>query len=96
MKKSIFLAVIIFMNIACSKQQQTTGINPSNLDTTAVPQNDFYQYACGGWMVNNPLPDEYSRFGSFDKLALTNVERVNGLIEEIANKDDHQGRRLGL
>ena len=91
MKKNIFLAVIIFMNIACSKQQQTTGINPSNLDTTAVPQNDFYQYACGGWMVNNPLPDEYSRFGSFDKLALTNVERVNGLIEEIAQKPYKEG-----
>ena len=33
----------------------TTGIDLANLDTTAQPGTDFYQYACGGWMVNHPL-----------------------------------------
>ena len=76
---------------ACSTKQQTTGIDLANLDTTAVPQNDFYQYACGGWMANNPLTAEYSRFGSFDKLGLNNLEQVNGLIKEIAAKNHPQG-----
>ena len=76
---------------ACTKQQQTTGIPLSNLDTTAVPQNDFYQFACGGWMKENPLPAEYSRFGSFDKLALNNLEQVNGLITDIAKEKHPQG-----
>lgn len=75
---------------ACTKQQ-TTGIPLSNLDTTAVPQNDFYQFACGGWMKENPLPAEYSRFGSFDKLALNNLEQVNGLITDIAKEKHPQG-----
>lgn len=75
---------------ACTKQQ-TTGIPLSNLDTTAVAQNDFYQFACGGWMKENPLPAEYSRFGSFDKLALNNLEQVNGLITGIAGQKHPQG-----
>ena len=79
----------MLMTTACTnKQEQTTGIDLANLDTTAVPQNDFYQFACGGWMANNPLTPEYARFGSFDKLGLTNLEQVNGLIQDIA-KDKH-------
>lgn len=91
MKKLIFpLAAITLMITACTKQQ-TTGILPENLDTTAVAQNDFYQFACGGWMKNNPLPGEYSRFGSFDQLGLKNLEQVNGLIQEIAQTQHAQG-----
>ena len=89
MKKSIFFLSIMALT-ACNKPQ-TTGIHLENLDTTAVAQNDFYQYACGGWMKNNPLPNEYSRFGSFDKLGLSNLEQVNGLIADIAAKQHKMG-----
>ncbi len=92
MKKIIFtLAAMTLMTTACTNKQQTTGIPLENLDTTAVPQNDFYQYACGGWMANNPLTPEYSRFGSFDKLALNNLEQVNGLIQELAQEKHQTG-----
>ena len=33
----------------------TSGIDLTNLDTTAVQGADFYQYACGGWMKKHPL-----------------------------------------
>ena len=85
---------ITLMTTACNQPQQTTGIDLANLDTTAVPQNDFYQYACGGWMANNPLTPEYSRFGSFDKLGLQNLEQVNGLIQEIAERVKSQESRV--
>lgn len=88
--KTTALICAMMTMVACTTKQ-TSGIQPENLDTTAVAQNDFYQYACGGWMVNNPLPDEYSRFGSFDKLALSNLEQVNGLIKEIAEARHTRG-----
>ena len=75
-KLILLLTAMMLMTTACTKQQ-TTGIRLENLDTTAVAQNDFYQFACGGWMQNNPLTPEYSRFGSFDKLGLQNLEQVN-------------------
>jgi putative endopeptidase len=94
--RKIFLSLmaITLMTTACNQPQQTTGIDLANLDTTAVPQNDFYQYACGGWMANNPLTPEYSRFGSFDKLGLQNLEQVNGLIQEIAERVKSQESRV--
>ena len=91
MKKLVFsLAAIALMTTSCT-HRQTTGIHPENLDTTAVPQNDFYRFACGGWMQQNPLTPEYSRFGSFDKLGLQNLEQVNGLIQDIAAQSHPQG-----
>ena len=90
MNKPLVFFLSLMALTACTKQQ-TTGIHLENLDTTVVAQNDFYQYACGGWMKNNPLPNEYSRFGSFDKLGLQNLEQVNGLIADIAAKQHPMG-----
>ena len=69
----------------------SAGIKQENFDTTASPVNDFYQYACGGWMKNNPLTGEYARFGSFDKLAEDNKKQLNVLIVEIASQKHEPG-----
>lgn len=88
--KILGLTALVLMTSACTKHQ-STGIQMDNLDTTAVAQNDFYQYACGGWMQNNPIPDEYSRYGSFDMLAQNNLEQVNGLIQDLAAEKHKHG-----
>ena len=80
--------------MACQNEkvtETTAGIRAENMDTTAVAGADFYQYACGGWMKNNPLPAEFSRFGSFDKLAEDNRAQIQGLIEELAAKENQPG-----
>ena len=60
---------------ACNDKKaatQTGGIDVANLDRSVTPNQDFYQFACGGWMQAHPLTDEYGRFGSFDLLAENN------------------------
>lgn len=89
------MAVLALAAVAgCDSKKETvmtSGIDLTNLDTTAVRGADFYQYACGGWMKKHPLTNEYSRFGSFDMLAENNREQLKGLIVEIAGKQNAQG-----
>ena len=88
------MAALCLMTVACQNEKAVetqAGVRTENLDTTAVAGTDFYQFACGGWMKNNPLPAEFSRFGSFDKLAEDNRLQIQGLIEELAAKENQPG-----
>ena len=76
---------------AGAQAQLTSGIDLKNLDKSVRPADDFYQYACGGWMKNNPLPAAYSRFGSFDQLGLDNNKRVNTILSDLLKKEYPQG-----
>lgn len=91
------LVILFFSMINSCKSRSsadeklTAGIMLENLDTTSLSGNDFYQYATGGWQKLNPFTGEYSRFGSFDKLAEDNRLQLKGLIEEIAKKSAKEG-----
>lgn len=91
------LVILFFSMINSCKSRSsadeklTAGIMLENLDTTSLSVNDFFQYATGGWQKLNPLTGEYSRFGSFDKLAEDNRLQLKGLIEEIAKKSAKEG-----
>ena len=91
-KQFITLITIALMTASCHNSTKlTSGIDLKNLDTTAVPGTDFYQYACGGWMKNHPLTGEYSRFGSFDMLRENNLKQLNDLVTGIAKKGGSEG-----
>lgn len=82
---------LIFNSCKEKKQELTSGIDKNNMDLSVSPNSDFYQYACGGWMKNNPLTGEYSRFGSFDQLAENNKEQLKELITGIASQKHEEG-----
>ena len=83
------------MTAGCStgkqKAELTAGIKLANLDTTALPGNSFYQYACGGWVESHPLSPEYSRYGTFTELDENNRKQIQSLIEELAAAQHEAG-----
>lgn len=79
------------MMTASASAQLKSGIDLKNLDTSVRPADDFYEYACGGWMKNNPLPAAYSRFGSFDQLGENNNKRINGILKELLENSYPEG-----
>ncbi len=76
---------------AVGQSQLKSGIDIENLDKSVSPKEDFYNYACGGWMKQHPLPAAYSRYGSFDKLAEDNGKRINSILGELQEKNFPQG-----
>lgn len=76
---------------ATAQDNLTSGIATVNLDQSVRPADDFYQFACGGWMKNNPLPAAYSRYGSFDKLGENNNKRINAILDELKNANYEAG-----
>jgi putative endopeptidase len=95
MKKFVILAGCALALFTASKPapstEQTSGIDRANMDMTTSPADDFYQYACGGWMQKHPLTAEYARYGSFDKLAEENQAKLKDLITGLAKQQNATG-----
>ena len=77
---------------ACTqKPVQQSGIDYTNLDTTACPGDDFAKYATGNWITKNPRPEAFAKWGSFTKLDDDNTLMINELIQELANQTNEAG-----
>lgn len=84
-----FLAIITLAIFAMSCQKQDQGsafkaIDPKNMDTAVSAGDDFFRFANGTWMKNNPIPDEYSRWGAFNILAEENNDKLKTCVEEVS------------
>lgn len=76
-------AALIFAANLPKEKILTPGIDIQNIDKSVRPGDDFYDYATRGWRDANPMPDDYARYGAFEVIRNTNLERVR----EIAEKD---------
>lgn len=92
--KVMMCAAIATICMSCTgnkPQQVGTGIDSTWLDKTAAPGEDFFAYSCGGWMKNNPIPDEFSRFGVTQVLNEQNNEWIKVIIEELSQSKHEKG-----
>jgi len=94
MKIKTIMAMMLFAYApftADAQAQLKSGVELTNLDKSFKPAEDFYQYACGGWMKRNPLPAAFSRFGSFDQLAEDNNKRINAILSDMLKNSYAKG-----
>lgn len=73
-------------------------IDKSHMDLTVKPGEDFYNYAGGTWIKNNPVPAKETRWGSFNQLRDFNINAVRTILAESANSKAPAGsieRRVG-
>ena len=77
---AVCVAVIVAVFTTKGKVMQV-GIKTENMDLSVNPGNDFYDFATLGWRKNNPIPNDYTRYGSFDVLIEENNKRVREIVE---------------
>lgn len=89
-----FVVLLLMLSISCSEKKVSSkfdSIDIANLDTTKLPGESFYQFATGGWQKDNPITDEYARYGSFDKLRENNQVQIQELIQELVSQNNTYG-----
>ncbi len=111
MKKEIFMTLALASMAlgmgSCkedaNKEAQTAeaipAIDLTAMDTTVMPQKDFYMYVNGNWIANNPLPAGYARYGSFDVLRKNALDATKSILEEMkegitAGSDEEKAYKL--
>ena len=93
MRKTVLFISMIALMTGCNQQKQASvpAIDLSNFDTSIAPNEDFYQYATGGWQKKNPLKPEFARYGAFDVLRENNEIRINDLFSQMTKSTAAKG-----
>src|SRR6266853_4890437 len=76
---------------ATADKPNAWGFETANLDRTCKPCDDFYQFAMGGWMKSNPIPPEYSSWGTFTQLADKNQQNLREILEAAVSAQARPG-----
>ena len=94
MKKLMMVVVMALVSMASAAQNLK-----ANLDESVKPGDDFWQYAVGSWLKNNPLDKEHPMNGAFVDLEEVNNKHINALIMKYADQKNlpqgSDGQKIG-
>ncbi|WP_159038525.1 M13 family metallopeptidase [Brumimicrobium mesophilum] len=71
-------------------------VNVDYMDKSTSPQDDFFQYANGSWIKDNPVPASESRWGSFNELDQRNKEKLTIILDQALAADAGKGTDLQI
>jgi endothelin-converting enzyme/putative endopeptidase len=84
----LILAIgVVYTRVAAQQAEpkaSTPGFDAKALDRTADPCTDFYQFACGTWAKENPIPADQASWGRFSELAERNRTTLRGLLDKVS------------
>ncbi len=86
----------LLLAVPAVAEDDLAGFSPAFLDPAQDPCQDFYQYACGGWLESHPIPADRSAWDRYDQLEEVNRAQLKEILEQaVAKPSDAGEKRLG-
>jgi putative endopeptidase len=81
------LTAFAFILLGSAASAQNSSFDVSVLDRSAKPCQDFFQFACGGWIKANPIPADHGGWNRFNEVDERNRATLHSILDK-AKADD--------